>query len=78
VIYPPSYRAPSSNEELVAEPLPLPLLARGNEQYAALYGQFDEPGLYRIVIYAEDDEGLTSRPLELFVNTLYLPLVANK
>ena len=75
VIYPPSYQAPSTSEELVAEPLPLPLLARGNDQYAATYGQFDEPGTYRIVIYAEDDEGLTARPVELIVSTLYLPLI---
>ncbi|MBX3014407.1 MAG: hypothetical protein KF832_22990 [Caldilineaceae bacterium] len=75
VIYPPSYQIPTSNEELVAEPLPLPLLARGNDQYAALYGQFTESGTYRIVIYAEDDEGLTARPVELVISSLYLPVI---
>lgn len=78
VIYPPSYQPPSAGEELVAEPLPLPLQARGQNWYGAIYGQFDEMGKYRIVVYAEDEGSLTSRPVVIEVNPgsrIFLPLV---
>ncbi|MEZ4867553.1 MAG: C13 family peptidase [Caldilineaceae bacterium] len=77
-VYPPSYQPPSSSEELVAGPVPISLQARGDDWYAALYGQFDEIGEYRIILYAEDESGLRSHSHEAKFVTgqrVYLPLV---
>ncbi|MEZ4864564.1 MAG: C13 family peptidase [Caldilineaceae bacterium] len=78
-IYPPSFRAPTSGEELVQGPPPITLQDRGNNIYAGLYGAFDEIGTYRIVVTGIDDDGLESRILDFTVSTgslIYLPLVA--
>ncbi len=79
VVYAPSYIAPTDGEELVKEVLPtLVLLPQGQNSFAATYTGFDEKGLYRIVIYAEDDEGLEARPLALEISTggqLFLPAI---
>ena len=78
VIYPPSYQPPANSEELVAGPPPITLQARGNHEYAGLYGAFDEAGVYRIVIYAQDDDGLHSPAKTIEFNNgsrLFLPLV---
>ncbi|MCE7984716.1 MAG: hypothetical protein DYG89_26390 [Caldilinea sp. CFX5] len=77
VIYPPSYQPPVNGEELVAGPPPITLQARGNHEYAGLYGAFDEAGRYRIVIYAQDDDGLHSPAKTIVFNNgsrLFLPL----
>lgn len=80
VVYPPSYRAPTDSEELVKEVLPtLVLLPQGQNSFAATYTGFDETGLYRIVIYAEDDEGLEARPLAVEISAggrLFLPTIS--
>lgn len=82
VIYPPSYRPPESGEELVSEVLPtIVLQVQGNNQFAATYTGFDELGVYRIVVYAEDDGGREARPVAVEVRTgwgVYLPLVARQ
>jgi len=78
-IYPPSYQAPATGEELVLGPPPITLQARGNDMYAGLYGDFTEVGTYRIVVSAVDDDNLESRVLEFTFETgnrLFLPLVA--
>lgn len=78
VIYPPSYQPPDSGDELLAAPPPLSLQNRGNGWFAATYGEFDEIGEYRILVYAEDEDGLRSRLVELTrsVGTrVYLPLI---
>lgn len=77
-IYPPSYQPPTVGAELQFGPLPIPLQARADHWYGALYGQFDEIGEYRIVIYAKDELGLQSQPRELRFRSgsqLFLPLV---
>lgn len=78
VIYPPSYQPPANGEELVSGPPPITLQARGNHEYAGLYGAFDEAGRYRIVLYAQDDDGLHSPAKTIEFNNgsrLFLPLV---
>ncbi len=78
VIYPPSYKAPASGEEMVAEPVPVPLLERQGGWYAGTYGRFDETGLYRLVVHAEDSEALRGRPKEIQMQAhwgVYLPLL---
>jgi hypothetical protein len=82
VIYPPSYRLPESGEELVSEVLPtIVLQAQGSDQFAATYTGFDELGVYRVVIYAEDDGGREARPVSIEVRTgwgVFLPLVVRR
>ncbi len=82
VIYPPSYRPPESGEELVSEVLPtIVLQVQGNDQFAATYTGFDELGVYRIVVYAEDEGGREARPVAVEVRTgwgVYLPLVSRQ
>ncbi len=80
VVYPPGYDPPPSNQQLRAETLPTFLLTSGgtNSIYEGVYTGFTQRGLYRIVIYARDGQGLVARPVEVFVNTgsrVYLPSV---
>ncbi len=80
VVYPPDYDPPPSNQQLRAETLPTFLLTSGgtNSIYEGVYTGFTQRGLYRIVIYARDGQGLVARPVEVFVNTgsrVYLPLM---
>lgn len=64
-IYPPTYQPPADQEQLASEVLPTIVLNdQGNDQFAALYPGFSQPGLYRIVIYAEDD-AQEARPYSL-------------
>lgn len=81
VVYPPSYKAEQASDELLPEPVPIPLLDRGNHWYAIEHNSFDERGTYRILIYAEDNAEAQSRPRLLTVKTgqaVYLPLVMRK
>lgn len=73
VIYPPSYQPPvADSPEMVQEVLPtIVLQSLGSGQYAASYTGFSEKGEYRVVVYAEDDEGLEARPADLQVRTGY-------
>ncbi|MEZ4558695.1 MAG: hypothetical protein R2851_21740 [Caldilineaceae bacterium] len=62
VIYPPDYAAPTQGEEMVRisgqEVLrTVVLLDQGKDWYAVTYPGFSEPGVYRIVLYAEDNSG---------------------
>ena len=79
VIYAPSYQPPPSGDELVNEVLPtIVLQSQGNDWYAASYPGFNEMGVYRVVIYAEDYDGWEARPLAVEVRTgwaVYLPFV---
>jgi PKD repeat protein len=77
VIYPPSYDAPEPGEEMVDEIVPTIMLqSQGNDDwYAATYTGFVEPGVYTVVVYAEDFDHLSARPVALKVGRLYLPLV---
>jgi hypothetical protein len=79
VIYPPSYVRPLPTSGLVRETLDsVNFTDRGSGLYEVTYRSFDEHGAYRVVIYAEDGEGLEARPVAITVSTgtrLYLPLV---
>lgn len=79
VIYPPSYRPPATGEQIVSEALPtIMLLNQGNDSYAAAYTGFDEVGVYRVVVYADDNTGVEARPVAIEVRTgwkVFLPLV---
>lgn len=78
-VFAPSYQPPTSADELVPEDVPiLEFTAQGNHQFSAEYDQFTEKGRYRLVLYAEDNDGLKARlyVVEVFVGgQLYLPLV---
>jgi Leucine-rich repeat (LRR) protein len=80
VIYPPSYTVVAGTDELIAEELiTLPLQPQGDNRYSAGYSSFTEPGSYRILIQATDNDGLQARPVEVTVQVgghrLLLPLV---
>jgi hypothetical protein len=67
VIYPPGYEAPTEGEEMVQiadQPAlrTVVLLDQGKDWYAAEYPGFSEPGIYRIVIYAEDNARIQAQP----------------
>jgi hypothetical protein len=56
----------------------LPLTDQGNGWYGVTYGGFTERGAYRVVVHAEDWEGLEAQPTALVVSTgpqVYLPMV---
>ena len=47
----------------------------GDGVYAGVYESFDEAGVYRLVVYAEDEAGNLSQPGVLEAHKVYLPLV---
>jgi sugar lactone lactonase YvrE len=83
MLYPPTYNVPGSSEALVKDEddpriVKLGLTQRSDGTYSVTYPGFTQPGMYRLVLYAEDDEGLQARPLVVEVytgNRLFLPLV---
>ncbi len=79
-VYPPSYSPPTDTHELVQPNVPtvtLSATAVGHIYSGTV--PLAESGPHRIVLYAQDDQGLVSRPHELRVDVLiahvYLPLV---
>ncbi len=87
VIKAPSYEPPTDSTELVPEVLPTLVLLAQNQNvaesgfsgtFAAEYPGFDEIGVYQVAVYAEDTQGLVSRPKVFEMHTgsqLFLPLV---
>jgi hypothetical protein len=75
VVFPPSYQAPLPGEEWAVEPLPITLQDRGNGWYGGLYTSFNEIGIYRVVIYAEDNDGLVSSREMLAGWKAFLPVM---
>jgi hypothetical protein len=79
VFYPPSYRPPASSMELVPETQPAIVLQKQEgELYQGEFTGFDEVGRYRVVIYAEDNDGLVAQPYILLgppPKQLYIPRV---
>ena len=79
VIYPPDYTPPPASDELVTEVMPTIVLQPGADNvYAAEYTGFDQQGAYRVVIYAEDEDGLPAQPVPVIVNSgsrALLPLI---
>jgi len=83
LIYPPNYTPPSEGDALVRDEdnaaiTRAKLDPRGNGTYSGLYTGFTLAGTYRVVIYAEDDDGLTAQPVELTVTSagqIFLPIV---
>jgi uncharacterized repeat protein (TIGR01451 family) len=79
VVYTPSYPEPVPGEEFRTEPLPVTLQPRGYDWYGGLHASFQESGEYRIVVYAQDEDGLDARPKEFRLQVVswpvYLPVV---
>ncbi len=82
-IYPPSYTPPSAGDALVRDEDDLAIARikldpRSDGDYTGLYTGFQTAGTYRIVIYAEDGDGLTAQPVVLEVTSgdqVFLPIV---
>ncbi|MEM7533010.1 MAG: fibronectin type III domain-containing protein [Chloroflexota bacterium] len=85
VIYPPDYTHNSGGQELIAESLDTILLHRqGDDNFEGSYPGFDQLGTYRIVIHAQDADGLEARPVtvewsasnESGGRLVYLPVIS--
>ena len=85
-VYPPSYTPPDAGDALVRDEDDLRIarikLERGSDGvYRGLYTGFQQTGAYRVVIYAEDEDGLTAQPVVISVangatsSQVFLPLV---
>ncbi|MEZ4866229.1 MAG: right-handed parallel beta-helix repeat-containing protein [Caldilineaceae bacterium] len=80
-IYPPSYEAPTSADELVPEDVTIrDFTAQGNNLYSLDYDNFSEEGSYQVALFAEDNDGLKARLMVLTVHNgdsgaIYLPLI---
>ncbi|CAN5778724.1 hypothetical protein BH10CHL1_BH10CHL1_23610 [soil metagenome] len=83
-IYPPNYIPPSNSDALVRDEddltvAKIKLDLRSDGTYSSLYTGFNLAGIYRVVFYAEDDDGLEAQPVTLVVNLsrqqIFLPLV---
>lgn len=84
VIIPPSAATPpeTANQLIPDNALPMTTVNSVLGQYQLDYNDFSEAGTYRIVVYAEDDDGLTSQPFAITVESegvvgenVFLPLV---
>jgi hypothetical protein len=80
VVYPPDYVPPAVGTELQPEVLPTFLLTPvdGGNRYAGTYTGFTQAGTYRILVHAEDGEGLKAKPVVVTVKagaSLYLPAI---
>jgi hypothetical protein len=82
LIYAPSYEPPASQDELVWEQVvSVNLSPEGAGWYRTNYPGFNELGSYRIVFYAEDNEGLQARPLEVNAwsgRQVFLPMLLRR
>ncbi len=78
-IYPPSYVPPVMEETWAVETVITQTLTTVTDDwYAGTYTDFDEPGIYRVVIHARDVDGTAARPLMVEVRVgwrAYMPLV---
>ncbi len=71
-IYPPSYRPPEASDSLVQEVVPTVVLTPTHDTtYSASHAGFTEPGAYRIVVYAQDNDFTAARPLAITVRNGY-------
>ncbi len=69
-VYTPSYQPPEPSESLVKDVLPGAVLNdQGNDTFGVTYTGFDEPGTYRLVIHAEDNEGYEAIPVSVEVTS---------
>ncbi|MEM7127434.1 MAG: CARDB domain-containing protein [Chloroflexota bacterium] len=81
VIYPPTYTPPANSSELVPETLEkVDLTVGSGDLFQGIYSNLSTPGQYRIVVHAEDQNGLRARPasLNFSIGTqTFLPFVSN-
>jgi hypothetical protein len=83
VVYPPDYVPPVTGQVLQAEELPTFLLSPTGEdnRYAGVITGLIQPGAYRILIHAEDNQGLQAHPKEIEIeigstqSQIFLPLI---
>jgi len=81
VIYPPSYQPPPTSDELVNENLQTVVLLRQPDgTYGASYPGFTELGSYRVVVFAQDNQGANAQPASMRVNNggrAFLPFLTH-
>ncbi|MBV7329206.1 SMP-30/gluconolactonase/LRE family protein [Chloroflexi bacterium TSY] len=84
VIYGPDYTPPVESDALIQDTLPTAkLLDQGNNWYGAFYDGFNQSGIYRIVLHAEDNQGSLARPMVIEIKVggqnghhIFLPIVS--
>jgi len=82
VIYDPAYNPPPPSETLPVDQSRATIRLEDLDKdgiYSGIFAGFDQPGNYRIVVYAVDDDQLQSRPKQLFFpfgSRLFLPMIA--
>ena len=67
VVHPPLRQPLDPGEQLIPEPRAIALQPGHGGWYGALSSQFSEGGAYRVVFYAQDDQGLLARPVAVVV-----------
>jgi len=81
VIYKPGYEMPVNDGSLATDTasgaVTVDLIDQGNDRYRVVYKDCDQRGLYRIVVNADDDDGLQARPIGKYVANagIFLPLI---
>ena len=85
VVYEPGYTPPSASQVLQPEVLPTFLFTRvdNDNHWEAEITGLNKPGVYRLLVHADDEQGLVAIPASLTINTnaaanaasVYLPLV---
>jgi hypothetical protein len=69
IVYPPSFEEPEPSPDGTMPDLNLPMLdlsdTDGDGEFVGLYEGFNETGMYRVVVYAEDAEGNLSQPVAM-------------
>jgi hypothetical protein len=82
-VFAPSFVEPTPGADFQTPVLAVPRVwltdPDGDNVYTASYGGMDEPGLYRVVVYAQDTAGNQAVPWAVEIRTgwqVYLPLVA--
>jgi hypothetical protein len=78
----PSFKPPTPvNGSIPVVEVPVAeLIEEADGIYQVSYTGFSESGIYRVVVYAEDDEGITSVPQWIWIGErrIYLPLVVRQ
>ncbi len=80
-VYPPSFIPPDPTPDGIMPELNLPMITLSDSnddgEYVGVFEDFTESGIYRLIVYAEDDEDNISQPVVLEIRTtwqIFLPV----
>jgi hypothetical protein len=89
VIYPPGFTGPAPVQDETTPSVNVPsvnLVSAGGGRFSAVYSGFNQPGQYRLVIYAQDADGNQAFPMTTYLSPgnpvvpfpVFLPALLNK